>query len=63
MVTMVEKKYFLIINGTFDRDPVIFEEFPTTEEIANAIISLRGVSARVEERFVLKEVNDAGVKT
>lgn len=51
---MVEKKYFLIVEGTFDRAPILFDEYPADEQIAQALVELNGESARIEERYVLK---------
>lgn len=53
---MVKKKYFLIVKGTFDRPEVLFDEYPTERQIEKAIIEYNGESARVEERYVLENV-------
>lgn len=52
---MLYKKYFLIVQGTFDRKPVSFDYYPTETEIKKYIIELSGETARVEERFILQE--------
>lgn len=55
MVVLLKKKYFVIVSGAFDRDPVIFDKKPTEEDIKKAIVNKKGDSAKVEERFVLGE--------
>lgn len=52
---MLKEKYFLVVSGEFDREPIIYEEQPTNEDISKAIREMEGKSARVEKRFVLKE--------
>ncbi len=52
IVKLVEK-YFLIVSGSFDREPIIYEEQPSQEDILKAIQKMDGNSARVEKRFVL----------
>lgn len=54
MALKLEEKYFLVVSGEFDRDPIIYESHPTQDEIAKAIKDKKGKSARVEKRFVLK---------
>lgn len=53
---MLKKKYYLIVSGAFDRDPVIFKEYPSDEDIIKAIREKGGKTARVEKRYVLKEL-------
>lgn len=47
-------KYFLVISGSFDRTPMVFDVKPTEKEIIEAIKINDGESARVEKRYVLK---------
>ena len=51
----LKEKYFLIVSGKFDREPIVFSEKPSDEEIVDAIKKENGESARVEKRFVLNK--------
>lgn len=48
------EKYFLVVSGAFDREPIIYEAHPTKEDVAKALKDMDGKSARVEKRFVFK---------
>lgn len=50
---MLVEKYFLIVSGAFDREPIIYDVKPTEKEVRNAIKEHDGQSARVEKRYVL----------
>ncbi|WP_394557381.1 hypothetical protein [Priestia aryabhattai] len=50
---MVKKVFYLIVAGQYDREPIRFEEEPTEQQIADAIIEKRGKTARVEQRYEL----------
>ena len=47
------KKFYLVVISMFERDPIVFDEYPSEKEIRDAIIRLEGKTARVEERYVL----------
>lgn len=49
------EKYFIVVLGAFEREPIVFDEEPTEKEIVEAINKLDGKSARVEKRYVLQE--------
>lgn len=51
----LEEKYFVVVSGAFDREYVVYDEYPSRKEIAKMILEKDGESARVEKRFVLKE--------
>jgi len=57
----LEKKYFLVVLGSFDKGTIEYEDYPTKEEIKSAIKQLQGSSARVEKRYVLKSEERVGV--
>lgn len=49
----LEEKYFLIVIGTFEKEAIPYDYYPTEEEIINTIAMKNGQSARIEKRFVL----------
>lgn len=51
---MLTEKYFIVVLGTFSREPLICDEYPDEKKIEDAILSLQGNSARVEKRFVIE---------
>jgi len=51
---MLKEKYFLIVSGAFDREPIVYDEEPTENDIVDAIKNSKGDSARIEKRYVLK---------
>jgi len=51
----LEERYFLIVSGEFDREPVVYNSHPTEVEILKMIKDKKGESARVEKRYVIKE--------
>jgi hypothetical protein len=48
---VLKEFYCIIISGRFDRDPIECEEYPTKEQIMQAIKDQGGETARVEKRF------------
>lgn len=52
---MLKEVYLLIIQGTFDREPIEFESYPSQEEIKKCLQSLEGKTARIEKRYKLVE--------
>lgn len=54
MVLALEEKYFLVVSGEFDREPITYDSHPTEEEILEVIKEKKGKSARIEKRYVLK---------
>jgi hypothetical protein len=48
------EKYFLIVIGSFNRKPIIYDNYPSEEVIIKAIIEQEGKSAIVEKRFVIE---------
>ena len=51
----LEEKYFLVVSGAFDREPVVYNSQPTEDEIMKVIKDKKGKSARVEKRYIIKE--------
>ncbi len=56
VILVLQEKYYLVVSGSFDREPIIFEDEPTEQDIVNAIKEMDGESARVEKRYVLGAV-------
>jgi hypothetical protein len=54
---MIKKMFYLIVAGQYDREPIRFDEEPTEQQIADAIIKLDGKSARLEQRYELVSEN------
>ncbi len=57
MLGLVEK-YYLTVLGSFEKGTMQFDDYPTKEEIIDAIKKANGESARVEKRFVLGESSE-----
>jgi hypothetical protein len=52
---MLKEVYYLIVSGAFDRKEIEFENFPTEEQIIEAIKEKQGNTARIEKRYKLIE--------
>jgi hypothetical protein len=50
---MLKEVYYLIVYGSFEREPIVFNEYPTEEEIIAAIEDKNGFTAVVEKRYKL----------
>jgi len=55
VILVLQEKYYLIVSGAFDREPIIFDKYPSDEEIIQAIKDKKGSSAKIEKRYTLKE--------
>jgi len=53
VILVIQEKYYLVVSGSFDREPIVYDVEPTKDDIANAIKENKGESARVEKRYVL----------
>lgn len=52
---MLKEKFFIVVLGTFEREPIVKDAYPTDKEILEAIKTLNGNSARVEKRYVVSK--------
>lgn len=55
---VLKEKFFLVVSGQFDREPIVYNDEPTKSDIIAAIKKLQGESARVEKRHVLVNVDE-----
>ena len=55
VILVLQERYYLVVSGSFDREPIVYDVEPTNQDIASAIKELNGESARVEKRYVLGE--------
>lgn len=53
IIVRLTEKFFLVVIGTHERTPIVYDRYPTEEEIFNQIIKQDGKTARVEKRFVI----------
>ena len=53
VILALQERYYLVVSGSFDREPIVFYDKPTKQDIASAIKEMNGESARVEKRYVL----------
>jgi hypothetical protein len=50
-VSVLKAFYCIVVSGTFDRDPIECKEYPTEDQILQAIKDQGGETARVEKRY------------
>ena len=53
VILVLQERYYLVVSGNFDREPIIYDVEPSSQDIINAIKEMNGDSARVEKRYVL----------